>query len=150
MFKKSSGRSGSDSRNLSVAGEAEPNARTYPNKKHLSAVMTKVPNREKSWRIMRTVLKKSFSVSAGLVVCTAVAIGKRTYRLTTAPEFDVNSNGHHNRNFLGDSSMVRSMSRRVNVSSHRYARMMQTRHGMAQRFGEDQRSISRFRQGRAF
>jgi len=42
-------------------------------------LLTKVPNREKSWRIMRTVLKKSFSVSAGLVVCTAVAIGKRTY-----------------------------------------------------------------------
>jgi len=39
----------------------------------------KVPNREKSWRIMRTVLKKGFSVSAGLVVCTAVAIRKRTY-----------------------------------------------------------------------
>jgi len=46
--------------------------------------------------------------------------------------------------------MVRNRSRRVNVSPHRYARMMQTRHGMPQRTCEDQRSVSRFRQGRRF
>jgi hypothetical protein len=46
--------------------------------------------------------------------------------------------------------MVRNSSRRVNVSSHRYAQMMQTRHGVAQRPGEDQRSISKFLQGVAF
>ena len=43
--------------------------------------------------------------------------------------------------------MVRNTSRRVNVSSHRYALMMQTRHGVAQRFREDQRWVSTFRRG---
>jgi hypothetical protein len=47
--------------------------------------MMKVPNREKRLAIKATVPNFFSSVSAGLVVCTPVAIGKRTYRLTTAP-----------------------------------------------------------------
>lgn len=43
--------------------------------------------------------------------------------------------------------MVRNTSRRVNVSSHLDAPMMQTRRGVAQRSSEDQRSVSRFRGG---
>jgi len=43
--------------------------------------------------------------------------------------------------------MVRNTSRRVHVSSDRYALMMQTRHGVAQRFNGDQRWVSTFRRG---
>jgi hypothetical protein len=46
--------------------------------------------------------------------------------------------------------MVRNTSLRVNVSSHRYAHIMHAGHGVAQRWSEDRRSVSRFRRGRTF
>jgi hypothetical protein len=46
--------------------------------------------------------------------------------------------------------MVRNTSLRVNVSSHRYAPMMQTGHGVAQRFRKDQRWTLKFHRGGVF
>jgi len=100
----------------------------------------------KSWRIKRTVLKKVFRCLCRFSSIDGSRDRHGTYRVTTARSSTLNQTAT-TPEFLGDSSMVRNTSRCVHVSSHRYALVMQTRHGVAQRFSEDQRSISTFRRG---